>query len=254
MQKSGKIIWVLLVSTILLSFVQDSDAQEDNWLQVDVVTIVPDRYEEYIELQQDEVTPALQRAGVPWRSVWRVAEFGNSYDLQLVTPLASLAQYDSGGSLARVMKPDRRRRLVEQLRRATVSRRRYAMRYRRELSVEANEVGGFPLARTTTLQIAPGRTVIWERFLRESLPRFANAGLIFGVYERVFGPGPSAWLIVENYESFGHLEQPSLLVRAFGTEAGILATSMADVISSLERTVWRFDAELSYSANPSNNR
>ena len=77
MQKSGKIIWVLLVSTILLSFVQDSDAQEDNWLQVDVVTIVPDRYEEYIELQQDEVTPALQRAGVPWRSVWRVAEFGN---------------------------------------------------------------------------------------------------------------------------------------------------------------------------------
>ena len=146
-------------------------------MQVDVVNIVPNRLEDYVELQLEEVNPALQQAGVPWRSVWRVAEFGNSYEVQLVTPMSSLAQYDTGGPLARVLQPDRRLRLVDRLRRLTVSRRRYAMRYRPEMSVEADDVGGLSLARVTTVQVAPGRTALWEDFLRSSLPKFSDANL-----------------------------------------------------------------------------
>ena len=229
-------------------------AQEVEWMQVDIVNVVPNRVEDYVELQLEEVNPTLQRAGVPWRSVWRVAEFGNSYELQLVTPMSSLAQYDTGGPLARVLQPDRRLRLVDQLRRMTVSRKRYAMRYRPDMSVEADDVGGLSLARVTTLQVAPGRTPDWEDFLRSALPKFTDANLVFGVYERVFGPGPSSWLIVENYSSFAQLEQPSLVARAFGEEAGALTAGLAGVLTSIERTVLRYDAELSYSAIPASTR
>ena len=229
-------------------------AQDAQWMQVDIVQVVPNRVEDYIELQLEEVNPTLQAAGVPWRSVWRIAEFGNSYEVQLVTPMTSLAQYDTGGPLARVLQPDRRLRLVDRIRRLTVSRKRYAMRYRPDMSVEADDVGGLSLARVTTVLVTPGRTAEWEEFLRTSLPKFNDANLIFGVYERVFGPGPSSWLIVENYSSFAQLEQPSLVARAFGDDAGEAAARLAGVITSIERTVLRYDAELSYSAIPAGSR
>lgn len=230
--------------------VSGGHAQEVEWMQVDVVNVVPNRLDDYVELQLEEVNPTLQAAGVPWRSVWRIAEFGNSYELQLVTPMSSLAQYDTGGPLARVLQPDRRQRLIDRLRRLTVSRQRYAMRYRPEMSVEADDVGGLSLARVTTVEVSPGRTGDWEAFLRSSLPKFSDANLVFGVYERVFGPGPTSWLIVENYASFAQLEQPSLVVRAFGEDAGAAAARIAGVVTSMERTVLRYDAELSYSAIP----
>ena len=243
-----------LLTLLCLGPLPDAHAQEVEWMQVDVVNVVPNRLEDYVELQLEEVNPTLQRAGVPWRSVWRVAEFGNSYELQLVTPMSSLAQYDTGGPLARVLQPDRRLRLVDRLRRLTVSRKRYAMRYRPDMSVEADDVGGLSLARVTALQVAPGRTPDWEDFLRSALPKFTDANLVFGVYERVFGPGPSSWLIVENYSSFAQLEQPSLVARAFGEEAGALTARLAGVLLSIERTVLRSDAALSYSAIPANTR
>ena len=244
--------WLLVM--LCLAPPPAAHAQEVEWMQVDIVNVVPNRVEDYVELQLEEVNPTLQRAGVPWRSVWRVAEFGNSYELQLVTPMSSLAQYDTGGPLARVLQPDRRLRLVDRLRRLTVSRQRYAMRYRPDMSVEADDVGGLSLARVTTLQVAPGRTPDWEEFLRSALPQFNDANLVFGVYERVFGPGPSSWLIVENYSSFAQLEQPSLVARAFGEEAGALTARLAGVLTSIERTVLRYDAELSYSAIPASTR
>ena len=252
--KAVKMQSFCVVLALGLGLVSGAHAQDTEWMQVDIVNVVPNEFDDYVELQLEEVNPALQRAGVPWRSVWRVAEFGNSYELQLVTPMTSLAQYDTGGPLARVLEPDRRLRLVDRLRRMTVSRKRYAIRYRPDVSVEADEVGGLSLARVTTAEIAPGRSADWERFMTSSLPTFSGASLVFGVYERVFGPGPASWLIVENYSSFAQLEQPSLLVRAFGEEADAASAQVAGIVTSIERTVLRYDAELSYSAIPVSRR
>ncbi|MYI74444.1 MAG: hypothetical protein F4057_03745 [Acidobacteria bacterium] len=170
-----------LLILLCLAPLSVAHAQDVEWMQVDIVNVVPNRVEDYVELQLEEVNPTLQRAGVPWRSVWRVAEFGNSYELQLVTPMSSLAQYDTGGPVARVLQPDRRLRLLDRLRRMTVSRKRYAMRYRPDMSVEADDVGGLSLALVTTVQVAPARTAEWEDFLRSSLPKFTDANLVFGV-------------------------------------------------------------------------
>lgn len=252
--KAVKMQSCCVVLALGLGLVSGAHAQDTEWMQVDIVNVIPNEFDDYVELQLEEVNPALQRAGVPWRSVWRVAEFGNSYELQLVTPMTSLAQYDTGGPLARVLEPDRRLRLVDRLRRMTVSRKRYAIRYRPDVSVEADEVGGLSLARVTSAQIAPGRGADWERFMTSSLPTFSGANLVFGVYERVFGPGPASWLIVENYSSFAQLEQPSLLVRAFGEEADQASAQIAGIVTSIERTVLRYDAELSYSAIPVSRR
>lgn len=124
-------------------------------MRVDIVQVLPDKLDDYIELQQEEVNPALQRAGVPYRSAWRTAEFGNTYERLFVTPIDNLA---------------------------------------------------------------------------------------------VFGPGPTVWQIVENHSSYVALEQPSILERTFGDQAAAVAARLSGIVTIIERTVLRYDAELSYSA------
>ena len=96
----------------------DVRAQESgavDWMRVDVVNVVPQRLDDYIELQLEEVNPALQRAGVPWRAVWRTGEFGPTYELRTVTPITNLTDYDTGGPVARVMRPDRFSNLLDRV-------------------------------------------------------------------------------------------------------------------------------------------
>lgn len=222
--------------------------EETSWMRVDVLQVQPRELDDFIEMQLEEVNPALQRAGVPWRSAWRTAEFGNTYERLFVTPVASLAELDFGGPLARVLEPDRLARIRDRVRRTLSSRQSYAVRYRSDLSVESDDVSGLSLAWITTLQVAPGRLADWEAFLRENLTQFRGADVVFGVYERVFGPGPAVWQIVENHSSFSELDRPTILQRTFGERADEIAARLAGVLLSIERSVLRYDPELSFSA------
>jgi len=250
---SLRIIIFVTLLVLVGPWVHNSLRAQDasDWLWVDVVRTVPERFEEYVELQLSEVTPALQAAGIPWRSVWRTAEFGNIYELHFVTPVGGLADYDIGGPLARVMEPDRYRRLVDRLRRFTASRESHAIQHRPDLSVESDAVGGLYLTRVTNVQIAPGRGGEWTEFLRQRLLQFRDANLVFGVYERVFGPAPASWQIAENHASFTERAQPSIIARTFGDQADSVTAEIAGVVVSVQRTVLRYDPELSDSSIPS---
>ena len=221
--------------------------EETSWMRVDVLQVQPRELDDFIEMQLEEVNPALQRAGVPWRSAWRTAEFGNTYERLFVTPVESLAELDFGGPLARVLEPDRLARIRDRVRRTLSARQSYAVRYRSDLSVESDDVSGLSLAWITTLQVAPGRLADWEAFLRENLTQFRGADVVFGVYERVFGPGPAVWQIVENHSSFAELDRPTILQRTFGERADEIAARLAGVLLSIERSVLRYDPELSFS-------
>ena len=244
--------WVggIVLALLGLGMAPSAHAQDDTWFQLDIVSVVPDKLDDYADVQFKDVNPALRKAGVPWRTVLQTAEFGNSYAIMLVRPIGDFAEeYDTGGPLARALDPGKRQRLAERLRRMTVSRERYAIRSRPDLSVEGDSAG-LPLVRITTIQVAPGRTQEWEQFMRSSLPKFTDADLEFTVYERVLGPGPSTWLIVENISSFAQVKQPSLVVRAYGEEASSATARIAGAVTSIERTVLRRNAELSFTDGP----
>jgi hypothetical protein len=228
-----------------------SGQDEGSLLNVEIVSVVPERMDTYIELQTEVVNPALQRAGVPWRAVWRTADFGNTYDLQLVRPLGELSELDTGGPLARVMDPERLERLVDQLRRCTVSRRSYATQYREDLSVLADDVGDLFLARQTTVRIAPGRVGEWEAFLRRGLSAARESNVVFGVYHRLLGPDPTSWLIVENLGSFTELTRADIIGHTLGDQADVVPQELAGVVTSVGRVVLRYDTGLSYSRIPS---
>ena len=137
--------------------------------------------------------------------------------------------------------------MLEKLRRAIDRRQSYAVLYRADLSVESDDVSGFPIARVTNLQVAPGRSAEFEALLRENLETYRAAGVVFGVYQRQFGPGPVVWQIVENLRSYAELARGGIL-RGFGDESGRMASRMGGLLIGIERTVLEFDPTLSFAA------
>ena len=232
-----------LVAGAELTQAQDAES----WVRVNVVQVKPERLSDFIKLYQDEINPALRKAGVPWRSVWQTGEFGETYERHFVTPMASFAELDAGGPLGRVLEPRALNRVLEKLRRAIDRRQSYAVLYRADLSVDSDDVSGFPIARVTNLQVAPGRVAEFEALLRENLETFRAAGVVFGVYQRQFGPGPVVWQIVENLRSYAELARGGIL-RAFGDESGRVASRLGGVLTSVERTVLEYDPALSFTA------
>ena len=217
------------------------------WMRVDIMEVIPDQLDEFIEVQLEQVNPALRRAGVPWRSAWRTAEFGNLYERMFVTPMDDLAELDRGGPLAFAL--DRRdlERIDERVRRTIFGHRTYALRYRPELSVESPNAGGLSLAWVTSLEIAPGRLADWQAFLQARLPQFRGENVVFGMYERYLGTGAAVWQLVENHSSFTELNNPTILQRALGERTSDTAAGLAGVVLSVERSVLRYDPELSFS-------
>ena len=206
-----------------------------------------ERLSDYIKLYRDEINPALRKAGVPWRSVWQTGEFGETYERHFITPMASFAELDAGGPLGRVLAPRALERVLEKLRRTIDRRQSYAVLYRADLSVESDDVSGFPIARVTNLQLVPGRGAEFEALLHENLETYRAAGVVFGVYQRQFGPGPVVWQIVENLQSYAGLARGGIL-RAFGHESGRVASQLSEVLIGIERTVLEFDPALSFTA------
>ena len=225
------------------------------WMRVDVMEVLPRELDEFIEVQLEHVNPALQRAGVPWRSAWRTAEFGNVYERTFVTPMEDLAELDRGGPLALTLDRGDRERLDERVRRTISGHRSYALRYRPQLSVETENPGGLSLAWITSLEVAPGRLADWQAFMQQRLPQIRGQNVVFGVYERYLGSGAAVWQLVENHASFTELDRPTIMQRALGERTSNVAAGLAGVVLSVERTVLRYDPELSFSdAGPAGGR
>ena len=224
----------------------EARAQDEVWYEVDIVQVKPDRLDDFNELYLEEINPALQRAGVPWRSAWVTGEFGSIYERLFVHPLSGFGVLDAGGPLARALSARQLDRVLGKLREYTDSRQSYAVLYRGDLSVESDDVSGLPIARVTNLEIAPGRAPAFEAFLMNNLENFRAAGVIFGIYHRQFGPGPVVWQIVENLRSYDELSRGGIL-RAFGdADAARALDELAGVITSVERTILEYDVSLSY--------
>ena len=220
-------------------------AAAPTWLRIDTVQVKPELWTEYRTLERDEVIPALRKAGVRSRAAWTTAEFGSTYELVLVRPVTDFAEYDSGDPFSRTLGPREAERLRERLRRCLLSRDSAAVVQRSDLSVGET---GRPFTVVTTLTIAPGRGTEYEDFLRETLPEVKKAGIVFSVYQRIYGQ-QTAWLLVQNLDSLGELAlAPSGFFRAFGQEdAERRLSKLSGIVTSVERKVFRFDPELSFS-------
>jgi len=245
MHLSRAMRWLSVMLLGIGASATETQAQEgETWYRVQIVQVRPEKVTDFMELYRDEINPALRAGGVPWRSAWRAGQFGDTYERQFITPLSGFGELDGGGALPRALGQRDYDRVLDKLRETTEGRQAYAVRYRRDLSVESDDVSGLSIARVTNVQVAAGRGADFEAFLRDNVATFRDAGVVFGIYQRQFGPGPVVWQIVENLRSYRELARGGIL-RAFGDQSRA-AEQLTGVVTGIERYVLEYDPDLSF--------
>jgi hypothetical protein len=186
-----------LTALALIAFGSAASAQDTTRILVQVSHLKPERVAEWRALQQNEVVPALKKAGVTQRTVLETL-FGDRTEYISLRPLPSFAEFDGDGVLAAALGERAADALTAKLAACTTSTQRYIITRQNEFNVGATSG---PIYVTTRYRIAPGAGQEYRQFLRD----YRNPLLSRGVEERkVLGasvsiagngaPEPGLWI------------------------------------------------------------
>jgi hypothetical protein len=201
----------------LVAFASAATAQDTTRILVQVSHLKPERVAEWRALQQNEVVPALKKAGVMQRMVLETL-FGERGEYVSLRPLPSFAEFDGDGVLEAALGARAAATLTAKLAACTVSTQRYIINRQNEFNAGATSG---PIYVTTRYRINPGAAPAYRQFLRDyghalNL-RGAQEGKILGASVSISGngaPEPGLWI------------QTTYLANAAGLDAGGLPAQL----------------------------
>jgi hypothetical protein len=103
---------ICFVTLVLLGFTSSSTshaqapagpAAAPQRIQVTYTQLKPDMVATWEDLVRKELIPAQKKVNVPWRHTFANGPFGDGFMRLTVTPVASYAQYDQPGAIARAV-------------------------------------------------------------------------------------------------------------------------------------------------------
>ncbi len=213
--------------------------------------VKPDMLTEWLDLQKNEVTPALKKAGVKSRNVLRTV-LGNTNEYLAITPLESYGRFDGPTPLVKALGPEAGARLTAKLRKCVIASRYYVINRVDELSSPAENPG--LVSATTRQRVAPGRRQEYDAlFKAEMLPLYKKAkaeGKILGFTHNrrslgATGAGETTTTI--SLAKFADLDAGPTTTRMLGAEgARKLATKFTGVATIVDQVVRARVSDLSY--------
>lgn len=228
------------------------EAPKPQLLSITVTRVKPEMLQEWQDLIKNELNPALQKAGVPFRSVYATALFGDTYQYVSVGPITSFAQYDKPSPLVTAMGQEGATRYGHKIRKCIEGSRTFAERLRPDLSIMTEMSTPPKFAVITLLHVIPGKNSEFENYIKtEILPNYKKLNLPgYFVEQTVFGGDANSYTTIAVMDSFSDLDKGPLLTRAVGEEAAqkILQRGGA-FITGVERYFSRYVPELSFSAS-----
>ena len=209
--------------------------------RVTITHIRPDMLTEWVDLQKNEVVPALKKAGVKSRTVYSSGLFGNAYEYVIVNPMEKFADFDAGNPMIKALGETPAARLGEKLRRCTVSSQSFMSTRLDDLSNPSESPEPPRLITSLRLRVAPGKMTDFENLIKtDVLPVFKKAKAPYTVLRRGLGANTNDVTISTPYSKWADLDAPSVFVKAMGPEAAakVLAkfTGVATVIESVARS------------------
>jgi hypothetical protein len=219
------------------------------FVRLTIVEIRPDMITDYVALQKAETIPALQKAGVAWRNAWRTANFGSTFTVAYIAPMASFATLDEPNPLLKSMGEEGYRQYTGKMAKLITSQRVYALRDRPDLGLKTE---GAPMAKLGVLasvEVVPGRANEFETILKnEWTPALKKAGVAnYGVSQVVYGGSMGQYYTFTPLENYAQLDKGHPIQQSIG-EAGMnrIVAKMSNSTRSVERFIIRFDEELSF--------
>jgi hypothetical protein len=235
----------------LLGAFNQAVAQDDTTQYVvAIIQLKPDMVDEWRELQESEIVPALRQAGVPTRTVLETL-FGDRPEFVTIRPLDSFAEYDGPGILQTTLGEREAESIIARLQTYEVSTQRIIVDRENEFDVGDTTA---PVRITTWYKVNPGAAPLYRAFLREevipALQQAADRDLIAGYTVSTLGfgaPEAGIWSQSLYRTNVGSLDSGNPVTEILGAAgAQALAARANQLRTTVRTTVRRIVPELSY--------
>jgi hypothetical protein len=201
--------------------------------------IRPDMASEWVDLQKNEVVPALKKAGQKGRTVYSSGLFGNSYEYVTITPMDNFAEFDAGNPLTKALGAAPSARLGEKLRKCTLSANSFQSTRMADLS-NADPSNPWPkILVSTRVRVAPGKMPDFENLMKtDILPAYKKVKVVLTVNRRGLGANSNDVTISAGYSKYADLDAPNPVVKALGPDgAAKLLGKFTGVATLVEQVV-----------------
>lgn len=224
-------------------------AQNDTPLRarVTMTHVKPDMLTEWVDLQKNEVLPALKKAGEKTRTVYATSIFGNAYEYILISPIEKMSQFDGQSPILKALDTPGATRLNDKLRKCIDSSTSYMITRLPEISNILD--GPTPnMIVTVRYRIAPGKMPDFVNLMKaEVLPVYKKAKVGLIVNQRGPGANTSDVTLSTAYTKFADMEGGPFLTQQLGQEAAArLNAKFVGMRNMVEVVVRRKVAELSF--------
>lgn len=184
--------------------------------RVIVTHVRPDMLTEWLDLQKNEVVPALKKAGVPTRTVLATF-FGNLGEYSVIQPFQKFADFDSPGPLVKALDSPGATRLNEKLRKCTVSQNSYENIRIPEIS---NELTPPPeVVVSVRYRIAPGKMNDFIAMVKSDvLPIYKKAKVSLIVNRRGPGGNVNDVTMSTGYQKYAQMDGGPFLTQQLGED------------------------------------
>ena len=182
----GRLLLACGISTLCLA-----QSQTPQRSRVQMVRIKPDMLNEFIDLEKNEVVPALKKGGTKSRTVYQTAIFGNGFEFAIVTPFERFAEFDGDEAQFKALGATASARLGEKLRKCILDADSFLITRADDLSNLMVAATPPQMIVTARYRVAPGRMQEFETLIKaDVLPGFRKAKMVLTVNHRGMGGEP----------------------------------------------------------------
>ena len=228
-----------------------AQAQQDTTrILVTVAHLKPEKVNEWRSLQQNEVIPALKKAGIATRLTLETL-FGDRPEFVTLRPLASFAEFDGTGALEKALGAKGAAALGAKIQACEVSTQRYIINRQNEFTLGKIDA---PVRVTTTYRVAPGQAQAYRQFLRDYILPLDRRGVqenkVAGFSVAISGngsPEPGLWIQSTYLPNAAALDAPGLANQLLDeAQRNLLNARIAELRVTVRSAVRRTVPELSY--------
>ena len=245
---------VMSVPSVPVAQSSRAPAAESQLLLVSFAKVHPGMTQEYIDLQTKEVMPAQRKGGGLGRDAYSSGISGPPGEFIYVSPIKSLAQFDSPSPMVRALGEDGAAALGAKMARLSQPMGTSIVRTRPDLSyVPDPKVGPSPLLIVTVVDVVPGKRNDFEAFLKKEVVPTMQQGKAkwYRVLEVVYGEHSGGYVTGIGYDSYEAIGKGHPFVVALGEEgARKLEGKATGLVTKVHRFISRHRPELSWTPGP----
>ena len=239
-------LWLATSNGLLRA--QSTAAPERQLFMVNEIQLKPETAPDWAELQKAEQIPAQKKSGLKWRDTWASGPGGDPYVRAVVIPISSLAQFDSGNPMIKVLGEQGAAALGAKNRRLIAGSHSTIMMSRPDLGF-GTRPAVHKLGILTIVNTANGRGPDFEALLKSDVvPALKKGGVTYySVSQVVFGDDVNKYVTLSAINDYAEIAKGSALERALGPEGmAKLTQKAAPLITRLERRIIRYLPDLSF--------